>query len=582
MTLAYQVSINPTRAHTFDVQLVIPNPAASQQLRLPAWIPGSYLVREFAKQLGPVQAQQGRKTLAVRQLEKASWQVICKTDQPLCLRYSVYAHDASVRTAWLEASRGFFNPTSLCLQVVDQEHLPHVLTLLGPKQNNTWQVATGALPLKANKAGWGSYQFDNYDALADSPFEMGPLWKGHFKTNGVEHLFAVAHAAPTFDGERLLADTQKIVARQIAFWNGKKAAPHQRYAFLLAAVDDGYGGLEHQFSTALMCKRADLPRQGVAKPHEGYLDLLGLISHEYFHTWNVKRMRPTEFTRYDYTQENYTSLLWFFEGFTSYYDDVLLVRAGLLSPDDYLKRLTKTLTQVAATPGRKVQSVAQASFDAWVKYYRPDENSANCTVSYYTKGSLVALCLDLTLRREGKGDLDQVMRLLWRRSQGGPIDEAAIADALQHIGGRSYAAELAAWVHGVGELPVHALLEAHGVTVAQEVALPEQALGMKVQEGHAVMVKQVLAGGAAEQAGFAPGDEWLGVEIGAGAKASAWRLHKLGDLALYAGKAKRIKALVARDKRLLHLTLALPAVAKSSRLTLAAPGLVKAWLTPPH
>jgi predicted metalloprotease with PDZ domain len=582
MTIAFQVSINPTRAHTFDVQLVILSPAASQQLRLPAWIPGSYLVREFTKQLGPLQARQGRKSLVVLQLEKATWQVACHPGQPLSLRYSVYAHDASVRTAWLEASRGFFNPTSLCVQVQGQEHLPHLLTLVEPKPRNNWQVATGALPLKANKAGWGSYQFPNYDALADSPFEMGPLWIGRFNCKGVAHQFAVAHAAPTFDGERLLADTQKIVATQIAFWHGHKAAPHQRYAFLLAAVDDGYGGLEHQFSTALMCKRADLPRQGNTKPHEGYLDLLGLISHEYFHTWNVKRMRPTEFTRYDYTQENYTSLLWFFEGFTSYYDDVLLVRAGLLSPDDYLKRLTKTLAQVAVTPGRKVQSVAQASFDAWVKYYRPDENSANCTVSYYTKGSLVALCLDLTLRQEGRGDLDQVMRLLWQRSQGGPIDEAAIAAALQEIGGRSYADELAAWVHGVGELPVQALLEAQGVTIVQDVAPPDQTLGMKVQEGNAVMVKQVLAGGAAAQAGFSPGDEWFGLEVGAGAKATAWRLHKLVELALYAGKAKRIKALVARDKRLLQLTLLLPTAAKTVRLAVGTLGLVKAWLAPPR
>ncbi len=200
-----------------------------------------------------------------------------------------------------------------------------------------------------------------------------------------------------------------------------------------------------------------MPRLGEAKTSEGYTTLLGLISHEYFHTWNVKRLRPAAFARYDYTRENYTDLLWFFEGFTSYYDDLLLRRAALIDDAVYVRLLNKTINQVLQAPGRKVQSVAQASFDAWVKYYRQDENTPNATISYYQKGALVALCIDLTLRREGKATLDDVMRALWQRCQGGPMQEADVLAVLQSLSGRSWAKEIKAWVHGTGELPLRPL-----------------------------------------------------------------------------------------------------------------------------
>ena len=586
MTIAYEIHISRERQHTFEVLLHIAHPQAQQELRLPAWIPGSYLIREFTRHLGPLSARQSRKACAVVQKEKALWRIECKAATPLEVRYTVYAHDASVRTAWLEAYRGFFNPTSVCLQVQGQTEQDHQVHLTAPHHADDWRVATGARPLKVNKAGWGSYGFDNYDDLADSPFEMGPLWTAHFEVAGVPHQFAVAHTPPTFDGERLARDTQAIVSAQMRFWHGRKKPPHDRYAFLLATVDDGYGGLEHRFSTALICKRADLPRVGEVAATEGYQDLLGLISHEYFHTWNVKRMRPSDLARYDYQQENYTELLWFFEGFTSYYDDVLLVRAGVLSPEAYLKRLSKTLQQVAGTPGRQVQSVAQASFEAWTRYYRPDENTSNSTVSYYTKGSLVALCLDLTLRQEGQGDLDQVMRLLWKTSKGGPISEGDIALALEAVGGRSYQAELGQWVHGTDELPVVDLLARQGVKFKSEPASIDQRLGLKAQEDRGLRISQVFAGSVAERAGFAPGDEWLGLEVGKGAQASAWRVHKWADLGLTALPNAPVVALIARDKRLLRLSVRLPPASTTAhhadkiQLGVGEPLLLRNWLTP--
>jgi len=373
------------------------------------------------------------------------------------------------------------------------------------------------------------------------------------------------------------------------FWHGDKAspkraggkAPHDRYAFMINEIDDAYGGLEHRHSAALICTRRDLPRKGAAKPSDGYITLLGLISHEYFHTWNVKRLKPAEFASLDYGRENYTQLLWFFEGFTSYYDDLLLRRAGLIDDAGYLRLVNKTFNQVQQTPGRLVQTVAQASFDAWIKYYRQDEQTPNGTVSYYTKGALVAMCFDLTLRAEGKGTLDAVMRALWQGSGGGPVTEADIARALEAVGGRSYAAEIAQWVHSTDELPLASLLRAHGVATLDDAAQRAQELGLRVAESNdRVQVKVVLRGSAAERAGFAANDEWIGVELPAGKShaAQAWRITKLDDLALYLGTATRCTALVARDRRLLRLPLALDPDVKTARLVLQDTAKVAAWL----
>ena len=589
--IAYELRVADLHAHLFQVSLTIQRPAALQQLSLPVWIPGSYLVREFSRHLQQLQARQGRKTLALRQVDKCSWQVQCTEGKPLVLNYLVYAFDSSVRTAWLDSTRGFFNGTSVFLRVVGQEDLAHSLTLLAEKKLPDWHAATGLAPEKINRRGFGSYLAADYDELVDSPVELGVFWSGSFVACGVPHRFVVSGAPPGFDGKRLLADTQKICEAEIRFWHGTKAgskstnqSAHRNYLFMLNAVDEGYGGLEHRNSTALICKRKDLPRvkpqNGPAdkKALEGYTTLLGLISHEYFHTWNVKRLRPAEFSRLDYANENYTELLWFFEGFTSYYDDLLLRRAALIDQATYLALLGKTINQVLQTPGREIQSVAQASFDAWVKYYRQDENTANATISYYTKGSLVALCLDLTLRQQAKSSLDAVMRGLWQRCRGGPMTEADLLGVLEHLSGRSFQKEIALWVHSSAELPLQTLLERQGVLVQQESADLAQRLGLRVSEGTSIQVKSVLRGSAAEQAGFAAGDEWLALEVGAGKQSSSWRLSKLDDVALYAGAASIIGALVARDKRILKLSLKLPPPATRWCLAVGDKKLVGQWL----
>ncbi len=580
--IEYRVEARKLHAHLFDVTLTIAEPQARQRVSLPVWIPGSYLVREFSKQLQHLTAQQGKTRLAAEQLDKCTWQIDGKPGKPLVLRYQVYAHDNSVRTAWLDAERGFFNASSLCLMVEGQTATAHLLELVAPANAPNWSVATGLAAQKINKSGWGAYRAANYDELADCPVELGKFWSGTFTACGVPHRFVVAGALPGFDGARLLSDTKKICEEEIRFWHGSKKPPFANYLFMLNAVDDGYGGLEHRNSTALICNRNDLPHAGEPKVSEGYTTLRGLISHEYFHTWNVKRLRPAEFETYNYSQENYTELLWFFEGFTSYYDDLLLRRAGLLDSAGYLKLLNKTINQVMQTPGTQVQSVAQASFDAWVKYYRQDENTANATVSYYTKGALVALCFDLTLRGEGHTTLDAVMRALWLRckagprGEGGPMTEADFAAVLQSLGKRPFDAELKAWVHGKGELPLRELLTQHGVTVHDDPAQLAQRLGLRITDTHGVVVKTVLSGGAAEKAGFSAGDEWLGVETIK--PPSGWRMQRLDDLLLYAGTAKKVSALVSRDKRILRLELSIPPPATTWRLAVKDAAKVEAWL----
>ena len=608
----YLIEAADVHAHLWRITLTIAKPARLQTVSLPVWIPGSYMVREFAKHLQNLMASQGGIVCEIDQLDKCTWRIKNVAAKPLEICYEVYAFDNSVRTAWLDAQRAFFNPTSLCLRVEGQTVKPHALSISAINLEALNAISTPASALKLSKTLAkklrGSYVFNDFDHLADTPFQIGNFWHGSFQVRGVLHEFVVSGAAASFDGERLLSDVKKIVEAEMLFWHGVDGKPpFEKYVFMLNAVDDGYGGLEHRDSTVLICSRRDLPRSGMSKQTEGYITLLGLISHEYFHTWNVKRLKPKEFVKYDYTKENYTQMLWFFEGFTSYYDDLILRRAGLIDQTQYLRLLSKAINQVQQSPGRHIQSVAQASMDAWVKYYRQDENTPNATVSYYTKGSLVALCFDLSLRAGTNGakktSLDAVMRLLWKQSKAaisgkGGITEADFAVALRQLSGRSYAEEIAAWIHSTAELPLQELLSLHGVNATPEpgASLPmAQRLGLRVSESSgSLMIKTVLRGGLAEKAGFCAGDEWLGVDD--------WRIQRLEDLSLLSAHALQTTATlpitlpitspitspvttlatISRDKRLLRLQLTLPSTTQeassSFMLRSSKDELLSAWL----
>ncbi|MBL8348826.1 MAG: M61 family metallopeptidase [Burkholderiaceae bacterium] len=551
--IRYRIEPDDLHTHHWRVTLGVAQPAAETILSLPVWIAGSYMVREFGRHVSGLQARQGARPLAVEALDKTTWRVRCSGRATLVLSYRVYAFDASVRGAFLDAHRGFFNNTALCLRVQGREAQPHRLTLGALPAG--WQVATAMAA--APGGGARAFEAGSYDELLDHPFELGSFWRGRFDAGGVPHELVVTGALPGFDGERLLADTRRICEQQIAFWHApdRSRPPFSRYIFLLHAVEEGFGGLEHRASTALAAARRDLPRAGMDGLPDGYVALLGLISHEYFHTWNVKRLKPAELAEPDHRNENHTRLLWFFEGFTSYYDELMLRRCGLIDRPRYLRLLAKTVNAVAATPGRRVQSVAEASFDAWVKYYRSDENTPNATVSYYQKGALVALALDLTLRRRG-ASLDELMRSLWRRSgaagdvaSGGAVTEADIAAMLAEVAGQPLDAVLRDWVHGTGELPLAELLPDFGVQWRAERAGFAASLGLRLSEGpvSGVQVKSVLVGSAAAAAGLSAGDELLAID--------GWRIRRLDDALAWVAPAQPFELLLVRDQRVLTLTL---------------------------
>jgi predicted metalloprotease with PDZ domain len=578
----YRIEVADAAAHQFKVTLTLADPAPEQHFSLPVWIPGSYMVREFSRHVSRVEARQGSQPREVLSVAKNRWSVATSGRAALVLSYHVYAFDASVRTAWLTEDRGFFNTTSLCLAAEGRTEEPHRVEL--HRLPAGWDVATAMKRVDAGaKAGRGKrgagaaapartqvFESADYDELSDHPFELGPFWRGEFSARGVPHELVVSGAWPHFDGERLLADAERICSEQIRFWHGDAKAPFERYVFLLHATEDGYGGLEHRASTALIAARKDLPRVGVKGQAEGYATLLGLISHEYFHTWNVKRLKPAEFMRYDLSQENYSRLLWFFEGFTSYYDDLLLLRAGLIDAPKYLRLVARSINGVQQSPGQHVQSVSEASFDAWIKYYRTDENTPNSTISYYTKGSLVALRLDLALRASGKATLDDVMIALWRDApRGGDQGEGAnrgvteelILATVARLGGKALAAELRQWVHERAPLELLPALAKFGVEPESEALNLATELGIKVAEGPitGVQVKSVLAGGPAAAAGLSAGDELLAVD--------GWRVRRLDETTGWLRTGDACELLVVRRQRVRTLKVAARDAAQRAQAT---------------
>ena len=523
MSVHYTIIPLDLAGHLFRVtlQLTAPNPEG-QQFQLPAWIPGSYMIREFARHIVRIKASSLGKKVALSKLDKHTWQS-AKLTGALTLEYDVYAWDLSVRAAHLDGSHGFFNGPSVFLCVLGQQHLPHTVEIVQPTDAcaGNWRVATALPALKTRPSGFGTYVAENYDELIDHPVEMGDFAQISFTAHGVPHDFVLTGQVPNVDLARIAQDLEKICTRQIALFEPKsKRAPMDRYVFLTMAVGDGYGGLEHRASTALMCNRADLPVIGQHGPSEGYINFLGLCSHEYFHTWNIKRIKPQVFADYDLQQENYTELLWLFEGVTSYYDELMLLRSGLINEAAYWKLLSKNLNAYQRGAGQRLQSLAESSFDAWTKYYRQDENSPNAIVSYYTKGAVLALTLDLTIRRAtgGKKSLDDLMRLLWQQfgrdfyalaktgEQRG-VDESQVRALLEQLTGTKMKSFFSQYIHGTKDLPLAELLPDFGLTLVDQRKAHRSSLAVKLRSSAGdCQLAQVLTGGPAHGAGLSAGD----------------------------------------------------------------------------
>ncbi len=541
MTFAVHYCIGASRpqAHLYEVELTIARPdPAGQQLSLPNWIPGSYMIRDFSRHLGPVSAaDEAGQPVVVRKTGKSDW-VCAPAEGAITLRYEVYAWDLSVRGAHLDQTHGFFNGTSVFLEVAGQQDLPHVVDIRCPEGVQGWQVGTSLTPGNDTlPLGFGRYQAASYDELIDHPVEMGTFTHATFTACGVPHEIVITgrHRA---DMARLCRDLERICAAQIAFFG--EPAPFEHYVFLVTAVGNGYGGLEHRASTALLCSRDDLPLASEPEqPGERYRTFLGLCSHEYFHSWNVKRIKPAVFLPYDLRQETHTPLLWAFEGITSYYDDLMLLRSGVISTPAYLELLAQQITRHLRTPGRFRQSVAESSIDAWSKYYKQDENSPNSIVSYYVKGALIALCLDLLMRERtgGRVSLGDLMRRLWQDFglPGRGVGEEDIPRLVALLCGDAVSAQ--EWtdfwqnaLHGTAELPLRELLVTHGLDWTQRPAenaadsggkpaagsatnkLPKPWWGAKTQGAEGGVALQVVYHGSpAQQAGLSAGDVVIAV-----------------------------------------------------------------------
>ena len=530
-THKYKIWPKEPGAHIYEVRLTVASPdRAGQEFTMPAWIPGSYMVRDYAKHVVSIRAESDGLGVELTKLDKSRWRA-APVERALTLVLDIYAYDHSVRGAHLDMTHAYFNGTCMFPEVVGQSDNACELEIVAPEEpvGKGWRVATSMRPAGAEKYGFGTYVAADYAELIDHPVEIAELAIGEFDVNGIPHAIAIRGSSRA-DMGRLCHDLRTVCEQQMALLGAPTDL--DRYLFLLDAPATGYGGLEHRWSSSLVCARDALPTKKDQNVTDDYRTFLGLVSHEYFHLWNVKRMKPAAFTPYDLSQETHTNLLWVFEGVTSYYDDLALVRSGLITVESYLELLGQTMTRVMRSSGRHKQSVAESSFDAWTKFYKQDENASNAIVSYYAKGALIALALDLKLRRDSGGEcsLDDVMRECWSRfgETGEGMPEEGFEQVCAEVSGLDLGDFFDASVRGTGELPLERMLASHGVDLhmrpatgsndkggkpADAATVPEVWFGATlVASDGSTRVTTVANGGPAEQAGVAPGDEIVALD----------------------------------------------------------------------
>lgn len=530
----YRICLDDLNGHRLSVQLSIPQPnPQGQKLFLPAWIPGSYLLRDFSRQIESIQAFCHGNPIGIHKIANHEWQ--CEPcSGPLTISYVIYAWDLSVRSAHIDDSHAFFNGTSVFLGVDGQEDQPYLVDIERPENKADWKVYT-SLPeatsyeASAQRHGFGLYEAPNYDALIDHPFELGTPQYIQFTAHGAVHELVFTGVVPELDLERIAADVKKICEAQIELFEPEsRYVPFldssDRYVFMTMVTADGYGGLEHRSSTALMTSRAALPTLGCdsTKRSKDYQDFLGLVSHEYFHTWNVKRIKPAAFAPYDLLRENHTKLLWVFEGFTSYYDELMMWRADVMDQKTFLARQADTLNLVMRNGGRYKQSTAESSFDTWTRFYKQDENSPNALVSYYSKGALVALALDLYIQHHSQKQrsLDDVMRLMWQRygrdfyrSNPIGIPEEAMPDLILEATGIDVNELIARYAEGREDPPLVELFALQGITLKAKDTQKEPSLDARFKQSHGELhLATVYEHGAAHVAGLSAGDVLVAVD----------------------------------------------------------------------
>lgn len=528
----YRLKLHAPQSHIFEVELTIRNPDPDGQVvYLPAWIRGSYLIRDYARHIVSIEANADGEPLVLSKLDKQSWKIE-PVKQSITINYQIYAWELTVRSAHFDNTHAYFNGPALFLAVRGQELMPCRLEIVAPKfkLQNEWRVAFSMKPEQIDEQGFGTYQADDYETLIDCPGEIGDYSESQFEVAGCNHRFVVS-GVKRFDHEKLGSHLSRICEKQVELFG---ELPVQDYLFLLRVVNDGYGGLEHKNSTSLIFPRDDLPAKRDTKITSGYRRLLALCSHEYFHLWNVKRITPAVFLEQSTQQEVYTRQLWVFEGITSYYDELMLVRSGVISKQDYFEMLAETVTRVMRGSGRFKQTLEESSFDVWTKFYKQDENAPNAIVSYYAKGTLFALLLDLTIRLQSNGrfSLDQVMREMWLRygKQGKGVPENGIEKVVADVTSLDLQSLFDLGLRSTAELPLTDCLSEFGVAMK---LLPAKSsddkggvLGDKEREQQSytgigakwtsknsgIKVQQVFDDGAAQNAGISAGDEIVAVD----------------------------------------------------------------------
>ncbi|MDB4968584.1 MAG: peptidase domain protein [Myxococcales bacterium] len=498
----YRIDLIERHAHLVTIEARFPVGGGDVDLKLPVWTPGSYLVREFERHLQDVTAISSEgKLLSVRKVDKATWRVDAREAAGLIVRYRVYANDLTVRSSHLDDSHAFLNGATMFLYT-DQK-TPARITVDAPPG---WRVTVGLPEEKPN-----SFFARDYDELVDSPFEIGTHELLEFNAQGKRHRLAIWGRASVSRTE-LLADFVKIIDTTAALFG--EGLPYDDYTFILMLAPNQYGGLEHARSCALLSSPFTF------HPRKKYEEFLELVAHEYFHLWNVKRIHPDALGPFDYQREAYTRSLWVMEGITSYYDRYLLVRAGLQKPEKYLEKLAEEIGKIAGIPGRKRQSLEESSFDAWIKLYRPDENSLNSTISYYLKGGVVALLLDLEMRARsnGKRTLDDFMRLLWQRygKAGQGFRDEDVQPLAEEASGVSLNDFFDRHVRGRDELDADRILRTVGLQLSaggDEEEAKEPWLGINTREdGDSLIVASAVDGGPGVESGLYANDELVALD----------------------------------------------------------------------
>lgn len=506
--LSYEVSFPQPQTHLFHVKLKVQNwQPDTLEIKFPVWTPGSYLVREYARHIQQLGAYQGEnsETLPVEKISKNCWRINTANTEFITVEYQVYANELTVRTNHLEATHAYFNGAALFFDVAELENTPIEVTVTPPATD--WKITT---PLAKVEGKSKTFLAHNFDTLVDSPFEIGKHQVYDFEVLGKPHQLAIwgkGNANP----EQIIEDIKKIVVAEADIYH---ELPYDHYIFLLHQSASGFGGLEHKNCCSLI-----YPRFGF-RSTEKYNRFMQLVAHEFFHLWNVKRIRPKALETFDYTQENYTTDLWFAEGTTSYYDVLLPLRSGVYNARTCLDNLGKDITRYWNTPGRKVQPLAESSFDAWIKLYRRDANSDNNQISYYLKGELVSLLLDLLIRTKhnNQRSLDDVLRKLWKqfgKPEIGYTNEQ-LQSVLESVAETDLTEFLDTCLHTTEELPLAEYLQPFGLQITsnhEEEENPAPYLGMRVaDENGTTKIKFVDAESPAGLAGIDAGDELLALD----------------------------------------------------------------------